>query len=383
MERLIVCQGSAQLVTAIAALRQHEVTIRRPVGSQPARSHLLICGLAVPEIQAPEFAGVIKRMAGLLHPFDSINHLDESALDKLLRRAQRAPGIDQTADLFRQILGVNSLDEVFTASDWQPCNALALHAFPDARHICYGDSVGIYLPRGFMAAKPTLRSRLAKLLRSSLRSSSGLLSDPRLDISYLLLPCAFGAPPGGEVVRTDPTTLRDLFRRLAPLLDGVAMRELRTRIAGRPVWVLMGSNFSEQGMMTLAGELDAYRAWIESLHPEPGTVLLIKSHPRDRTGKSQLLERHLGGLFSTVISTDSVCSPYLPVEVLLLDSMSVVSELSTLTVSSACLATHFIVGSKTHIGFGEKLVRRFISADRREVRCQHETDLRHIISDQR
>jgi hypothetical protein len=185
-------------------------------------------------------------------------------------------------------------------------------------------------------------------------------------------------PPSGAVVQTQVSHLRDLFSRLSPLLDGAAMNDLRRRTAGRPLWVLMGSNFSEQGLMTPQAELAAYRAWISDLRPDPDTVLLIKSHPRDRTGKRELLEQQLRGLFSEVLSADSVGSAYLPMEAVLLDLMPIVASLRSLTVSTACLATHFVVGSRTHIGFGDEVVSKYVAADRRHERCQHESALRRL-----
>lgn len=378
MERLIVCQGTAQLVTAIAALHQHEATSERREGSTRSRDHLLVCGLAVAESQAQVFASVIEQMAAVLHPFATITRLGDAALEALIGKAKSASRAGEIADLLRQATGAGNVDEVFTVRDWQSCNTLALSAFPDARHICYGDSVGVYLPRGFMAGKPKAWSWIARLLHRLMSSRSALVANPRVDISYLLLPGVFGMPPGGTVVRTNVAPLRDLFGRLGALLDKTAMDDLRRRIAGRPVWVLMGSNFSEQGMMTPQAEIAAYRAWIAALRPDPGTVLLIKSHPRDRTGKRELLEQQLQDLFNDILSADSVGSPYLPIEAVLLDLMPVVASLDSLTVSTACLATHFVVGSTTHIGFGDELVSKYFTPARRHERCQHEADLRRL-----
>jgi hypothetical protein len=378
MERLIVCQGTAQLVTAVAALHQHEAANGGQGKGRRSRDHLLICGLAVAQSQTSAFAGVVEQMAGLLHPFASITRLSDVQLEGLLAEASRASVATDIAALLQQVVGIGNVDEVFTVRDWQPCNILALGAFPAARHICYGDGVGVYLPRGFMAGKPTVWSWSKNLLRRAISSSSPLLANPRLDISYLLLPGAFGMPPSGKVVRTNVAQLRDLFGRLNPLLDVTTLNDLRNRTASRPLWVLIGSNFSEQGMMTQRAEFSAYRAWIEGLRPQPGTVLLMKSHPRDRTGKRELLEQHLQGLFSEILSADYISSAYLPMETLLLDLMPVVGNLQSLTFSTACLGTHFVVGCTTHIGFGDALVRKYIVANRRHERCVHESELRRL-----
>jgi hypothetical protein len=378
MDRLIVCQGTAQLVTAVAALRQHMKRSKGNEGHQQSRDHLLICGLAVAEPQVAEFSLVIEQMAALLHPFATISRLSDAELENLLDGARHAPTPSAIARLLQETTGIGGMDEVFTVRDWQPCNILALSAFPEATHVCYGDSIGVYLPQGFMAGKPTVRARVASLLRGLTQSHAPQFGNPRLDISYLLLPGAFGVPPSGELVRTDAATLRDLFGRLAPLLDGAALNNLRERTVGRSVWVLMGSNFSEQGMMTPQAEIAAYRDWITDLRPDPGTVLLIKSHPRDRKGKHEMLERHLREFFDDVWSADSIGNAYLPIEALLLNIMPVVASLNCLTVSTACLATHFVVGCKTHIGFGNELVAKYVVSGRRHERCQHELDLRRL-----
>ena len=82
--------------------------------------------------------------------------------------------------------------------------------------------------------------------------------------------------------------------------------------------------------------------------------------------------------FAEVFSADSISSAYLPVEAILLNLKPTVANLQSLTVSTACLATHFVVGSKTHIGFGEELVRKYFAANRRDERRQHESDLRRL-----
>ncbi|HEX4049629.1 MAG TPA: polysialyltransferase family glycosyltransferase [Steroidobacteraceae bacterium] len=378
MDRLIVCQGTAQLVTAVAALHRHQATLGPDGGRGRPRDHLLICGLAVAESQTQAFTRVIEQMAALLHPFSTISRLDDSDLAHVLRKARRASSSAEIAALLRQATGIGNVDEVFAVRDWQACNILAFNAFPEAIHICYGDSVGVYLPRGFMAGRPAVRSRITGVLRRFLSSRSALFLTPRVDTSYLLLPGAFGMPPGGQVIRTEAAPLRDLFTHLGPLLDGVALDHLRARSMGRPVWVLMGSNFSEQGMMTPQAELAAYRDWIAALDPDPGAVLLIKSHPRDRTGKREHLEEQMRGLFSEILSADSVGSAYLPVEALLINLMPIAADLRTLTVSTACLATTFVVGSRTEIGFGDQLVAKYVVANRRRERCQHESDLRRL-----
>ncbi len=378
IERLVVCQGTAQLVTAVSALRAHAQRFDEQIGAQLSKDHLLICGLAVPEQQVQEFAIVIERMATLLHPFASIKLLDDSTLHWLIDRAKRGFGALEIAALLQKVTGLGNMDEVFTVRDWQACNVLMIGVYPNATHVCYGDSVGVYLPQGFMSPKKNLWLKSLSQLRCMLRPQIDLMDKPRVDISYLLFPDAFGMPPSGEVVQTNAVTLRDMFSNLAPLFDGSELEDILRKTAGRSVWVLLVSNFSEQGLMTQENEISAYRDWIQGLCPEQGTVLLIKSHPRDHKGKMTTLKKHLADLFDEVWSVDLVGSAYLPVEALLLELRSVAGSLRCLTVSTACLGTCFVVESKTFIGFGETLVAKYFALDRQKQRLQHESDLRRL-----
>jgi hypothetical protein len=362
-------------VTAIAALRKHIKLSGASLLS--SRDHLLICGLAVSEQQVEAFTQMIERIASLLHPFASVQRLDDTKLDGIVKTAKRCRDPIQIADLLHKWTGLGKMDEVFTVRNWQECNELTLGAYPDAIHVCYGDSVGVNLPKGFMSPPITPWSWAITRLRRLLVPGKGLLDDPRVDINYLLLPDAFTTPQG-KVIRTEAAALRDLFTNLNPLLDRPELDFIRQRTAGRQVWVLLGTNFSEQGLMEPEAEASAYREWIKGLSPEPGAVLLIKSHPRDNPKKRALLEKHLKGLFVEVLSVDAVGSAYLPVEVLLLDLMPIVGDLRCLTVSTACLGTRLVVECKTEIGLGESLITRYLASDRRKQRLQHERDLRRL-----
>lgn len=383
VRRLITCQGSAQLVTAVAALRAHD-SFAGPHGDGGSnQDHLLIYGLSVPAAQTPGFVRFIEAMARLIHRFESVVHLSDQQVDALWRGAGDDLSSDRLVRQFSAVLGVDCIDEVFVVREWQRCNALVLNAFPMAAHICYGDSVGVYLPPDYAAGPASrlarVRSALRKLIRCPENSS---VATPRLDRSYLLLPDAFGKPPSGKVVRTDAAVLRSLFGQLTPLLSRNWCFETAARARGGEVWVLMGSNFSEQGVMSLAQEIAAYRDWISSLAPPAGTLLLLKSHPRDESGKHEVLVNSLRGLFGEVVSADAAGSPYLPSEVFLLELARLGCRLRALTFSSACLGAHFVLSIPTVIGFGEDIIARYIEPRYRAARCRHESDLRRLCATQ-
>ena len=378
MERLIICQGTAQLVTAVSALHEHIERSSTGRLTFPANDHLLVCGLGVHQHQVRAFSDLIESMADLLHPFASIRRMSDVTLGHLGEEAKRCRDHGQIARVFQRVTGLGKMDEVFTARNWQLCTEIALGSHPDAMHVCYGDSVGVCLPKGYMEPTPTPFLWGLAQVKRMLPTFKFSIDNPRLDISYLLLPGAFGTHLEGIVVQTKASNLRRKFTELRPLLDKPKLDQIRSETIGRPVWVLLGSNFSEQGLMSIEAEVAAYREWIKSLRPESGTVLLIKTHPRDRAEKRSILMKSLEDLFEKVWSADSVASAYLPVEILLLELGSDMQDLRCLTVSTACLGTHFIVGSETYIGLGETIVRRYIPRNLQEQRIHHEKILRKL-----
>jgi hypothetical protein len=375
MERLIVCQGTAQLVTALAALKQH----KQKMGvDNLSRDHLLILGLSVPKEQTIEFARVVEKMASLLYPFATISRIEDDNLEYILRTHQYSSN-HRFRQLFKAMSGVSQVDEVFVVRDWEPCNAMVLNAFPKATHICYGDSVGIYLPKNFMAKRPSGVVYLVSWARHLINRCGNLVVKPRLDFSYLLLPNAFGSPSDGKIICTKSIVLKELFILLTPLILGEKLDALCKQLLGRNVLILMSSNFSEQGVMSLESEISAYRDWIRRF-ADSDSVLLVKSHPRDSAFKRKMILDSLRDIFSEVIPVDSIGSAYLPVEVLMLHLKPLVKNLHALTVSTACLASYFVINSDTAVGFGNTLVEKYFYPAWRQERIKHEQQLQGLVS---
>lgn len=366
----------------MAALQVHDGANPLPDG-QSRQDHLLICGLSVPAAQTSQFVDFIESMAQRLHRFESIIHLSDPQLDALWQHAARDQAPDGLARQLSDLLGVDRFEEVFVVREWQRCNALVLNAYPAAAHLCYGDSVGVYLPPDYAAGPASALSVLRATLQRAIRRPEAFPAErPRLDLSYLLLPGAFGQTPSGKVVRTEAAALRSLFGQLTPLLSPNWCQDTAARAGNAEVWVLMGSNFSEQRVMSLAQELAAYRDWISSLAPPAGTLLLLKSHPRDQSGKHEALAHALRGTFGEVVSADAAGSPYLPSEVFLLELARLGCRLRALTFSSACLGAHFVLGIPTMIGFGDDVGARCIEPRYRAARRRHESDLRRLCATQ-
>ena len=355
-QRLIACQGPIQLVTAVAVLRQRDRE-RSDAREDAWQDHLAILELAAPSAQEKVLVDALTRMARALRRWRSVVHVTDAELEALRPESLRA---------------LDDVRELYVVREWQRGNEVLLGLFRDAQKICFGDSIGIYLAPSYMAPAPGFARGVMRFLRSSLRSGR------RADRYYLALPRAFDRAPSRNVTLTDLALLREALDDLRPLLPGGIVAEIRRRAAGAALTVLVGSNFSEQGAMSMEAEISAYLDYLREHAPAGHSLVVLKPHPRDRREKTAALEGALRGLFADVLTLSDEAGLYLPLEALLLELRSGEprpSEVVLCTFSSACLAPRHLLGLAPRIGFGERLVRSHFYKPYVPSRLRHEAQL--------
>lgn len=370
--RLITCQGSAQLVTALSV-----IAARDRDSGLTSNDFLVIYGLAVSKSQEQEFVVQLKNIANTIHPFRHMSFLTDEELDTLWKQSFTG---ETARHYLNDLIGTNSIDEVYVVRDWQKGNELILKSFPHAKHICYGDSVGVYFSQS-----QSIFYRLITRLREVLKGIECILRKQspsnynKIDLCYLLLPNAFSTPPCSEVIQTDPKYLIHTYEKMLPLIKNGWNAYIKEKVGNEHVWVFMGSNFTEQGLMTLDQEISAYRQWMLSLAPVTKRYkLLIKSHPRDMPLKQKKMIEALKDDFLEIISIDEAASAYLPVEVLLLKLQEYAKHVECLCVSTACLGSSLVLGIPTRIGIGSSLVSRYFPKKTRSTRIAHEIQLKNL-----
>lgn len=391
LKRVVTCQGSIQLVAALAVLDQRDD--ERADAGLAREDHLVIYDLCAPPGQTEEFAAFIRRMATLVRDWASIVYVRPEQLSAVAEDLGRH-GAAHALESVYELLGVREADEIYLSRNWQFGNQLFINAYASALKVSYGDSIGIYFSEAYFSPPAPPAAANGFSLRGKLRGLRGRLGraapapqglkEVGFDVGYFLLPDILGESPP---MRTQPLEARrslELFQRLSGLLEEEQVEGVRDRLAGRPAVILMTSNFSEAGRMTVEHELSAYVTFLEGAGCPPGSVLVVKPHPRDGAAKIERLKAAVGDLFDEVIVLDETDLFFLPFEIFLLRVLTgaggeVARGVRVLTFSTACLSLALLFNLEPLVGFGPELVEEHFQAEHAPGRVRHEQDLRVAI----
>lgn len=393
--RIVAVQGTAQLTSAMAAMRAAD---RR--ASTRVANHLLIHNLSCPEDQSLEFAACIERLARLGADWKSVRYVASGELRAL--QAVSAGDFSKATAALRDLIGFASADSLFLGQNLLFFNHLLHRAYPGASRSCYGDGIGLNFSTDYYRAPvddPGIKGlgrRLERTIRRQIRAWRGRESSRHqpstgkpvshavpFDRHYLLLANLFDEHLD-EFVQLDAADFRDLFAAYVPEVQRAAQQG-RDRLAealGRAtsVVVLLTSNFSETGRMTLAGEVECCLESVLNAGGEgPGSLLVIKPHPRDGHEKITRLSMHATRHFAEVVTLDDRWTFHLPFESVFVRYFPTGSRIRAATrvvcTSSAALSLEHLYGQECHLGFGPRAVRRCFAHNWKALRLRHEADL--------
>ena len=409
--RLIGCQGSIQLVTAIAASMPPEKSAGAEI---PFRNWLVIHDLHSPPGQDLEFVNCLRRLASAMGAWEGVIHLSKEQVQSLVSLTRRKGHTKAVAQL-QEWLCLPEIHEMYLSQHRVLVNDLFGQLFPRAAKFCYGDAIGVnFSPQYFVGSQPqnlgkSLRRRIAHSLQSLVRRATRHSGDPpqvKFDQHFLMLPNLFD-----EMLATyqqlDRSRVMELFARVEsavrPELARVTSEWSSDLHSADRVVVLLTSNFSEARRMPEDSEIEAYVSLVKAefregeapAEPCAGSrfgrsltlpvnvsnapVILLKPHPRDSSAKIQRLREALRRTCANVFVLSDPLSFYLPFEVILhsmfLRDRQLAQRMSIVCVSSACLSLELLYGVRCRIGFGEKIVRAHFSESYKELRVRHEHDL--------
>ena len=394
VKRIITCQGSIQLVTALSVLNDRE---QEQINfNQNYEDYLVIYDLYTPPGQIEEFANYVKKMAELAHQWKAISYINPIQFNAISKElATSSPR--KIYDSVHKLVGTDSADEIYLCRNWQFGNQLLINTYKSAEKICYGDSIGIYFSsnaKGLFASSNPIKLDFSSYVKKQIKTVISevkeklqlktVLKNVEFDIGYFILPDIMGELPPMKTIILDKLELLKTFDKLRGLIDVDYISHLKEKIDYNPILILLTSNFSEAQRMSEEDEINAYRQFLSSQKIEPNTILLIKPHPRDGNIKIQRLQSAISDLFANILVLSEPHLFFLPFEILfaqvfLQSDMSVRDNIKVLTVSSACLSLKLLFNVPCVVGFGEEITTQVFYENYADGRLEHEKDLKVAI----
>ncbi|MEM7712013.1 MAG: polysialyltransferase family glycosyltransferase [Cyanobacteria bacterium P01_A01_bin.68] len=394
VKRIITCQGSIQLVTALSVLNyrsKEQINL-----SQNYEDYLVIYDLYTPPGQIEEFANYVKKMAELAHQWKAIAYINPNDINFISKElATSSPR--KIFGLVHNLLGTDSADEIYLCRNWQFGNQLLINAYKSAEKICYGDSIGIYFSsnaKGLFAPSNPPKLNFSSSIKKQIKTASSkvkeklelktVLKNVEFDIGYFILPDIMGELPPMKTIVLDKLELLNTFDKLRGLIDIDYISHLKEKVDDSPVLILLTSNFSEAQRMSEEDEINAYRQFLISQKIEENATLVIKPHPRDSNIKIKRLQSTLAYLFTNILVLSEPHLFFLPFEILfaqvfLQSDILVRENIKVLTVSSACLSLKLLFNVPCVVGFGEEITPQFFHENYAEGRLEHEQYLKAAI----
>lgn len=378
--RLVVCQGSIQLVSAVAAIMTRES--ENPQADN-ARDHLLIADLYAPAEQEDDFAGYLYTLAMALRQWTKVTRLSTADLREYEKRAADGD-VSAVLSTFRKALDAECLDELYVSKEWQFSNRLPINAFHNSTKICYGDGFGLYYASGYFRFGRRGIDRITSWARKVWRGRRGTLKKVSCDMGYFIYPHAMGESPRMTYRRTSRVYATDLMRKAASLVPSDVVGDLARRTSKRDVFVLVTTNLTESGQTEEDDEIEAYRQLLLENGLTSTTVVLLKPHPRDSQAKIRRIAGALSQKCDEVIALTDDALFYAPLESLMMRLYEcqweeIHRKLKIFTFSSAAVTIAGVLGISPVIGFGETIIRQRFRHKSAEWRLNHEQDLRTAV----
>lgn len=394
LKRLVACQGSIQLITAISALTCREK--EQQDTNVEYDNYLVIYDLRTPENQSNTFANFIKKMAEEVCTWREIVYIQPEQMQALQAKLNlvrlNLANIQQVFSLVHKLTGISSADEIYLSKNYDIWDRLLLNVYESAKKICYGDSIGLYLSASSTVLQVEPRSltyKLKRLLKSFIFTKNSL-DEINFDVGYFTISHfnTLSEPPPMEVVTVNKAVTLNVFQRLrgvvGKVVDSDYMNNLRTKLANNSVSILLTSNFSEASRMSEENEINAYQKFLKIHKREDNTVLIIKPHPRDSALKIEKLQYSLNGLFSEVIVISELSWFFLPFEIFLMEvfldrNLVPHCDIKIFAFSSACLSLKFLFNLPCIIGFGSDITHQSFYEEQVNKRRQHELELNFLL----
>ncbi len=297
--------------------------------------------------------------------------------DELKRYFSAITPVPVRAGRLRSRFGPRYFDRIFyphnVAGDFTAQSLFS--AFPDAKRICYGDSLGIvYSPSGFEAMNydtgglyeslrnpwTTAKNFLLRLARMAMAPRAGKNFEPH---QYaLLIPAQLGGDTLGATLPTIPDkemahkTIRAFQMRVPDYMRKV---DEALNCAGERAYLFPMANFAEALCMSQEGEIELYRRILMEYVPV-GSTIILKPHPGAEPSKTERLARSLAQKYD--IRLFDAEGSLVPME--LADRLA--RECEVLSVAYTSVSLPYLYGTKIKHLLDDRLIDEFVNRAKRK-----------------
>ncbi|MGE4232441.1 MAG: hypothetical protein AB7F43_03845 [Bacteriovoracia bacterium] len=338
MKRLVCCQGSLQLITAIAALKY-----RVNSSSRTSADTLLIFDVS------EEFSLWIKKIAEKIWKFEKI--LTISKIDEV------------------EVLNEKDFAEIFVCRNWQPGNEYLLRKFKASIKIGYGDGIGYFFgPDLFQRRNIWTRIRQDFLRRRE-----------NLDLGIYLLPEIFNEVPDHKVEVPSSKYLLETIDDCAAQFYDVLNDRKPNHFVNDSVLLVLPGNYSavfrtgkEDGSVeSIYQEIDAYVKKISLYVAQRKTnpFVIVKPHPRATSLQNQVLKERIKNAMNLNAYVIETPESYFPIEILC--KAWKIKNADVLTFTTAGVPMKVIFDFNIDVGFGEKILKESFGNNMVMVRTEN------------
>lgn len=397
LNRVVAVQGTAQLTSALAAMR----AIDRKHHSAAIENHLIVHDISAPDNQAEGFVDCVRELSRQAADWASIHFVTPTDLQHLDREFIRG-GWEAACLSLRARLNVEVCEQLLLGQNLLFINKLLQKSFPVAETACYGDGIGLNFsseyysprsrPKGFRAFERWISRKVKAVVRGD--GSSQSRNRPHLNANavefhryYLLVANCFDQhlPHFEQLDAADFCDLFAMFAESLPRHAKATCDQLEAGLnAADQVVFLLTSNFSETKRMTLDGELECCVEQARKECRSANALLIIKPHPRDSKAKTDAIKRAATPYFRHVIALSDAWTFFIPFESIFARFIAATPQTLAMTSvvcsSSACVSLELLYGQKCEVGFGRENIAKHFAGAWRELRQRHEADLRRLLA---
>jgi hypothetical protein len=383
--RIITCQGTIQVLTALSVLYQHQKLNTKTVCF---KNYLLIYGLFSQEDQIKIFCKTIERLAKNLGQFENICFITSKKEQEICYHSQTGHAFKSIKEI-RKLLGINKADEIYLCRNQQFINILLLNAYKSAQKICYGDGIGIfyseaYYYKTFEGHDEIPHFNYINYLKPKFKIwiFQKRLQQINFDVGYFTIPVV-DALPNMQFQKADINVLKQLFIKSCQILPEKFF-PLFSSLSKKKILLILTSNFSEGLRITEDNEIANYIRLITH-DIEVIDSIVLKPHPRDNRSKISKLAENLRKLNKEIVILADDELFYTPIEIILykiieLAEVTFINNVKVLCFTSAGISFPILFNIFPKLGFGKELVKNSFSKNFIKPRLQHEADLMFILT---